>query len=279
MKRVRLIALDMDGTLLLSDHCTIPQENINAIKRADSAGIRVCISTGRMLEDASDFVNRYDLPCMISSSNGARASDAPLPHGRILFRENMAPADLHAALDMLLPYGMMINAFEDGQVSTIKGKSGRDYHLVDRGLIKARYGERAVREAADRGVMKLFAVWDGNAGEFDAARMTAIRKELIQKLPTLEISSSGQDNIEIVSARAGKGAALHALAVHLGLNRENVMAVGDAPNDLSMLRYAYHSTAMGNASREIQEMCRYVTATNDEFGVAKIIDRVLEAKR
>ena len=62
MNSIRLIALDMDGTLLLSDHRTLPPENIEAIRRADAAGIRVCICTGRMLEDASDFIHRLDLP-------------------------------------------------------------------------------------------------------------------------------------------------------------------------------------------------------------------------
>ena len=57
MKHVRLIALDMDGTLLLSDHQTVPQRNIDAIRLSNAAGIHVCICTGRMLEDASDFTH------------------------------------------------------------------------------------------------------------------------------------------------------------------------------------------------------------------------------
>lgn len=65
MKHVRLIVLDMDGTLLLSDHQTVPQRNIDAIRRANAAGIHVCICTGRMLEDASDFTHRLNLPCML----------------------------------------------------------------------------------------------------------------------------------------------------------------------------------------------------------------------
>ena len=62
----------------------------------------------------------------------------------------------------------------------------------------------------------------------------------------------------------------------MGLTRENVMAVGDAANDLSMLEYAAHSVAMGNATQEVIAACRYCTATNDELGVAKIIGRVLD---
>ena len=57
------------------------------------------------------------------------------------------------------------------------------------------------------------------------------------------------------------------------------MAVGDEENDLSMLQYAYHSVAMGNASEAVRRVCRYVTATNDECGVARIIERVLASRK
>ena len=128
MKRVRLIALDMDGTLLLSDHQTVPQQNIDAIRRADAAGIRVCICTGRMIEDASDFVKRLNLPCMLIACNGTRISDAPLPEGRILYRRSLEPEDAKRAIDLLMLYHIMMNGFEDDFVpkgSTFTGKRKR----------------------------------------------------------------------------------------------------------------------------------------------------------
>ena len=77
---------------------------------------------------------------------------------------------------------------------------------------------------------------------------------------------------------AGKGEALERMSAHLGLTREEVMAVGDAQNDLSMLEYAYHSVAMGNADESVRRACRYRTTTNDECGVSAIIERVLASK-
>ena len=278
MERVKLIALDMDGTLLLSDHYTVPQENIDAICRADAAGIRVAISTGRMLEDASDFCLRLGLPCMIIAANGARSSDAPLPQGCVLLRHQLEPADAHRAIDMLLESGLLLNGFEDGCVSTVRLRQEWQYHLARRGLIRAAYGEEALREAADRGLMKLFAVSGGFAGETADDRVPRTLARLREALPHLQITSSGPGNIEIMPPQAGKGAALAATAEHLGLAREQVMAVGDAQNDQSMLEYAYHSVAMGNATDEIKAICRYETATNDECGVARIIERVLAAK-
>ena len=275
MNRVRLIALDMDGTLLLSDHHTVPQENIDAICLAHSRGIRVVISTGRMVEDASDFIRRHNLPCMIVAANGARACTGPMPGGRWIYRCNLEPKDAHRALDLLMQTGLAIHGFEDGVVNTVDNGSGKKYHLVYRGLIKDRYGEAEIRSAAGRGIMKLFAVGDGFAGDVFDPRVAPAREKLKQEMPHLQITSSAPGNVEIISPLAGKGVALSHVAQSLGLTRENVMAVGDAGNDLNMLEYAYHSVAMGNATPEVLACCRYVTQSNDECGVAKIIHRVL----
>lgn len=278
MKRVRLIALDMDGTLLASDHHTLPRRNIDAIREADRRGIRVAICTGRMVEDASDFVRRCGLPCMIIAANGARACTGPMPGGEMLYRCHLAPEDAHAALNILMPSGLAINGFEDGIVNTVDNGSGRKYHLVDRGLIEDRYGEAEIRRAADRGIMKLFAVGDGFAGDAYDPRVAPVREQIRRALPHLQITSSAPGNIEITPPQAGKGAALAHVAQTLGLTRENVMAVGDAGNDLSMLEYAFHSVAMGNATPDVLACCRYVTASNDECGVAQIIERVIASQ-
>lgn len=279
MKRVRLIALDMDGTLLASDHFTLPKPNVDAIRHADQCGIRVAISTGRMIEDASDFIRRYDLPCMIIAANGARACSGPMPGAEMLYACQLAPEDAHRVLDILLPSGLAINGFEDGIVNTVDPRKSRRYHLVDRGLIEARYGEEAFRKAADRGLMKIFAVGDGFAGSVYDPLVASVREQIHRTLPHLQITSSAPGNIEITPPDAGKGTALAHVASLLGLSRENVMAVGDAGNDLNMLEYAYHSVAMGNASPEVMACCRYRTGTNDECGVAQMIERVIACQK
>lgn len=271
MKNVKLIALDMDGTLLMSDHWTVPQRNIDAIRKAHDEGIHVCICTGRMLEDASDFCRRLGLPCMLIACNGTRAADGLLPNAQVFYQKEFEQSDAQAALDILMPTGMMINVFEDGLVSTRLGPDKEAYHLVKRGLVEAAYGEDRVRAAADRGIMKIFA----QVGEKDTDKLEAARGLLRERLPHLQVTSSGPRNIEIMPPTAGKGTALSAMAKYLGYTRENVMAVGDAHNDLSMLEYAAHSVAMGNALEEIKRVCRYETASNDECGVACIIERVI----
>lgn len=275
MNRVRLIALDMDGTLLASDHQTIPQRNIDAIRKADQMGIRVVISTGRMIEDASDFIRLHDLPCMIIAANGARACSGPMPGGEIMYRCDLTPKDAHAALDLLIPSGLAIHGFEDGIVHTVDTRMNRKYHLVERRLIEDRYGEENIRQAADRGILKIFAVGDSFAGDSYDPCVEPVKKQICQALPHLQITSSAPGNIEIIAPEAGKGKALAHISAQLGLEREQVMAVGDAGNDLSMLEYAYHSVAMANGTPEVLKCCRYRTGSNDECGVAQIIERVM----
>lgn len=278
MERIRLIALDMDGTLLASDHHTVPQENIDAIRMAHAAGIRVCICTGRMLEDASDFVTRLGLPCMIIAGNGTRASDGPLPGGHVLLSRALAPQDAHRVLDLLLPFGLMINGFEDGVVNTYAPENGQTYHLVERGLTKPFYGEAALRAGADRGILKFYVVNDGYAGAQEDERIIRARALLQRETPHLQITSSSPGNVEVMPSDANKGLALAFIAGRLGLASEQVMAMGDAPNDLSMLEYAYHSVAMANACQTVKDACRYRTQSNDDCGVAKMIRRVLAAR-
>ena len=275
MKHVRLIALDMDGTLLLGDHQTVPQRNIDAIRRANAAGIHVCICTGRMLEDASDFTHRLNLPCMLIACNGTRISDAPLPEGRVIYKRSLEPEDAKRAIDLLLPYHIMMNGFEDGRVTTIALAPGQHYHIADRALVEVRYGEEAMYAAAERGIMKLYLAEDGYAGAVDTENTRAARAAVQKALPHLQLTQSSPGNIEIMPENAGKGTALAFLANYLGFEREQVMAMGDAENDLSMLEYAYHSVAMANASPAVQKACRYQTLSNDECGVAAMIDRVL----
>ena len=150
------------------------------------------------------------------------------------------------------------------------------YHLTDRGLIDASYGEKAIYEAAQRGIMKFYISADGYAGANTSKHIEDARKAIKSAFPVLQITQSAPGNIEIMPKDANKGTALAFLAQSLGLRREQVMAMGDAENDLSMLEYAYHSVAMSNGTEKIKSVCRYQTMSNDECGVAKMIDRVLE---
>lgn len=92
----------------------------------------------------------------------------------------------------------------------------------------------------------------------------------------LNISSSGKTNLEFNDPSAQKGVALKILVQHLGIEMKDVMAVGDQLNDLTMLREAGYSVAMGNALPKIKDLCHFITKTNLEHGVAFAIKEILK---
>jgi Cof subfamily protein (haloacid dehalogenase superfamily) len=100
----------------------------------------------------------------------------------------------------------------------------------------------------------------------------------IARLPTalterFAVLKSAPFFLEVFDRRAGKGPSLQKLAEHLGIDRANVMAIGDQENDLTMLQYAGTSVAMGNAIDAVKATARFETATNADEGVAKAIER------
>ncbi|MTI49407.1 MAG: HAD-IIB family hydrolase [Firmicutes bacterium] len=100
-------------------------------------------------------------------------------------------------------------------------------------------------------------------------------KSSLNRIESLVITSSGHGNLEFNDENAQKGIAIKTLANYLGLEMKDVMAIGDNLNDVSMLKMAGLSVAMGNSDEKIQEMCDFTTKTNNEHGVAFAIKYML----
>jgi Cof subfamily protein (haloacid dehalogenase superfamily) len=109
----------------------------------------------------------------------------------------------------------------------------------------------------------------------DLEFISKVKNEL-QKIKGLAISSSFLDNIEVTDISAQKGIILAKVASKLGINKDEVLVIGDSFNDYSMFTEFTESVAMGNAVPEIKEIAKYITDTNDNDGVAKAIYKVLE---
>ncbi len=268
---IKLIALDMDGTLLLSDHKTIHPNNILAIREAQISGIQVFISTGRLPEDVSDFLHRTNLNCGMVCCNGACAYSGPLPDGKQL-RENVFSADLaNQVIDLMLPYQIMINAFEEGQVSTVARSDTHHYHLLERGLIREKRGEAALRASARKGILKFYTMESPDTASFSSPLMEELRNELAQKCPGIQITRSSPGIVEVMPEHVGKGHTLIQVATDLGISPAEIMAVGDEENDLDMLERVGFPVAMANSSSKVLASCSLITLDNDSAGVAEAI--------
>ena len=260
---VGLVAIDLDGTLLRKDK-TISAQNVRTLMEAQARGITVCINTGRMAQDAAELARQNGLVCAVAGNNGAHIMDA---QGRTLY-SGLIPGEKAVALcRMGLGSGMKLVAHFDGYVAVYPAQMR--YAPVSRSAsIGCRHGfEQMLRSAAD-GMRKLVVL-----GERHDPRLVQLRSQVNARFPELPVVSSGADNVEIGVEGSGKDAALRLLCGLYGVPVSHAMAIGDAENDLPMLRAAGWSTAMANASEAVKAVCRFVTLGNEEDGVAYAVRR------
>ena len=129
--------------------------------------------------------------------------------------------------------------------------------------------------AAEGGVQKIMLF--SRRDDPSAAELAAIRRELAERFPSVRVTASTWNNLELNSSAAHKGNALRRFAEHLGLSLENCAAFGDGLNDLSMVEMAGVGVAMANAVPEVKRAASRLAPSNDEDGVAAVLEQ-LEAE-
>lgn len=269
MDPIRLIAMDMDGTLLTSSPRIIPPENTEALRLAAERGVHLAIASGRLPDDAGFFAIDADLPMHIIALNGSTVMERPL--GNILESHYIDAATSLHILHLLEESGVCYSLFSDHDVIHCHGHSEEVVPLLGTHLLR-----EGSRTRLERDVSCAFSRHD-RASKYvvicrdQPERLEALRKELEAEAPLAEITSSWVDNIEINPVGINKGSALRSLADSLGIPMSQVMAIGDNDNDISMLRAAGYGVAMGNATPAAREAANWLTLPCTEYGVAAVI--------
>ncbi len=268
---VQLIALDMDGTLLNED-CRMPEENIQAMREAVEAGIRLAIVSGRVPEDISYFMSDAGFTdCYVLGLNGGYCLDRP--HGEAIYAQYMADGDVEKCISILEAECVTYSAFGRSHVAISRPFStGRELdhwgtHLTRKGHLLYTYGMDGIFKQRELGTNKIVYI-----DREDTSRLARIREQ-IEKIPGVEVTSSWINNIEIMPRNVHKGMALAMLAGRLNMEQSKVMAIGDNDNDIPMLLWAGYGVAMGNASEGAKAAAGFFTDYNENAGVAKAIRR------
>ena len=271
MEPIELIAMDMDGTLLVHDN-VIPKENVAALRQAHEAGIHLALCSGRIPDDMGFFAKDMGLPMHILALNGTCLMDRPL--GSILHSDTIPPQSARAILTRLHALPVAYSLFSGHEIVTSLPHVTDDELRIIIGKNVTRPGGRTVihrgsegEEAlADRGINKLMVFTEG-----DGAPLQALKAGLERDMPEVEVSSSWVNNIEINPAGCNKGTALRALADSLDIPMGRVMALGDNDNDVPMLRAAGYGVAMGNATPAAVAAADWLAPGNEAFGVAAAV--------
>ena len=285
---IKLIAADMDGTLIGNNH-KISKENIEAIKIAREKGIEFAIATGRSYEDVKPFLDEYGLKCECVVLNGGEYRDIA---GKIVVGIYIDKSIAAKILNIMSKYDLAVEIYTDDgyyttntKEETLKGmiKRAKTFHpdvtdpdeIYRNAINHPHFNKMNYITNLDE-----FLKSDLNIGKFvsfaeSIDEINVLKKEL-NKLDGLAISSSFVTNIEINDVNATKGLILAKVAEKMGIRKEEVAILGDGSNDYSMFVEFPNSFAMENAIPEIKEVAKYITASNSDHGVAKAIYRILD---
>lgn len=271
---IKLIATDLDGTLLNTDK-SLSEENINALKEADSYGIYVVIATGRPISGIKDLLEKMPFIKYAVIMNGACVWD--VYNSKALYKANLTTEQALEIWDFVQKYNTMTDVHVGGvgRISPYYMKHCREYMISDE-LVKLLKKTR-VEEQDVRAVIASSA--DGAEKINLTFKSVEDKEKALKELERFDYAvalSSVSNNIEINHVNATKGAALRSLAHYLDIDMRDVMAFGDNQNDFSMIKESGYGIAMKNGTDDIKKAAYFVTGDNDSSGVACAVYKMLQ---
>ena len=270
---IKLIALDIDGTLLNSSMEVTPA-TIDALNKANERGIHIVLSTGRLVAECEDILHK--LPCIryVNSCTGAEVVD--LRNGCSVAGRRIPGEEARRLYQLLKDLDVMPCAFDP--------VDGKPHCCIEayRRCMEACSAEVAAHlqryyhpeEDFEGYLAKVQCLIKYYMPCFTKQAITDVAQRMKDEPYT--VVQCGPADMEIIPVGTDKGLGLQLLAEALELERDQVMAIGDSENDLGMLRYAGLPVVMGNGSEEAKACAKYITDDNDHEGVAKAITMVLE---
>ena len=287
---IKLIASDMDGTLLNNRH-EIDDETVEAIRKAEESGIIFAISTGREYDNVEPFLKKHNIRCQCVLMNGAEYRDE---NGKIIEEINIENGKCREIIDILQREKVSARIFTNKGIYTSDTEEEALKEMTYRTLaFNPDMSVEQAREEAKKQPYFTQLKYIKDMEEFlnsniEIRKFVAFHnnielinemKDIIGKIEGLAVSSSFVDNIEITDYSAQKGLILAKVSKEMGIENDEVMVLGDSFNDYSMFTEFTETVAMENAIPEIKKIAKYITDTNDNLGVAKAIYRVIEKQK
>ena len=285
---IKLIASDMDGTLLDNEH-RISQKNVDLINYAQENNIIFIVATGRAYYEALPSLNEKNIDCDVISFNGGIVYDK---NGNLISITPIVLKDLYYTTSVLKSLDINFQLYTKNTIYTnnietdiqgyadlirATGQTPNIEYLRKVADEKLKAGH--VTEVDD---IELFFNKKDNPpikviGISNDLEQLKKAKELLADNTNITVTSSGPNNIEIMDKNATKGHALKQISEIYNIPLDNILAIGDNLNDESMLKLVKYSVAMENAVPELKKISRYITdKPNSESGVADTVTKILQ---
>lgn len=283
---IKLIASDMDGTLLRHDQ-TISSFNIKAIRAAAEHGVEFIVATGRGYNSVQQLQNKFGFSCDNILLNGAelRTKD-----GTVVDSIELTKNKVRDIIRILKPYGIIIHYMtSDGVIVTDSKEAvladmqrrmdSFRHHFTDEEFANFSKRDHLANLKFIDNIETLFQqnikIFKIEAFYEDQDEVLSINNQL-KRMKGVAVASASLNSIEVTDFDATKGNMISKYAHSLGIKTEEVAVIGDSLNDESMFRMFPHSYAMNNAMEELKKIANEVVEDNVDDGVGKTIFRILE---
>ncbi|MEH7308926.1 Cof-type HAD-IIB family hydrolase [Neobacillus drentensis] len=261
----KMIVLDLDDTLLQDDH-TISPRTKKALMDVQQLGVKVVLASGRptyAMYKIAEELQLKDYGSFILSFNGAKITNCQT--GEELFSSTLTPETVHHLYELSRRENVWLHTYVGDSIVTEAGNPYTDIEGEITGL--EIFEVDSFVDSIKEPVVKVLMLEE-------ETKLADVEQKLQQELAgQLSVMRSKPFFLEFTEAGVTKGTSLHQLIGKLGIEREEVIAMGDSYNDLAMIEFAGLGVAMGNAPEDIKAKADYVTDTNMNDGVAKVIEK------
>lgn len=277
--KYKLLVTDMDYTLLNKEK-KVSDRNREAVRKAIEKGIHIVLATGRIYTSARVYARLLGVSTPIIASNGAIIREAaynnPEDTEKTIYKNTLKPETVNEMIRLSRKYGLFCHFFTEDTIYAEKlvNVSLRytewNKYLGSDDQVKIKIVddiENALKESRTE-VLKAVVV------DNDSEKLQALRND-IEETGKVSVSQSMKDNIEVMNKGVTKGNAVKMLAKMYGIGREEIIAIGDNENDISMIEYAGLGIAMGNAEESLKKAANHITGDYQEDGVAEAIERFI----
>lgn len=259
-----MLVLDMDDTLLTDDH-KISKENIAMLFKAQELGVYVILASGRPTPAMVSYAKELQLDnSYMISYNGAVITD--LKEDKVIFEQTLTQEQIHELYDYSLKSNTHIITYVDGKIVS---ETDCEYIEIEKNITGLVHNKVvSFKEEVQSSAVKCILLEE-------PSYLKEVEKDLKAAMPHLSVSMSKPFFLEVAQSGIDKAASIKILAEKLDIHQSEIIAVGNAGNDLSMIEYAGLGVWVDNVDPELRDKGDVVVASNNNHGVAEVVRRFI----
>lgn len=270
---IKIIATDLDGTLMSTDHLTVTERTLSALRNAHNQGVKLAIATGRPMALIDNVLEQVPFADYVIYSNGACVFDRN--QNKIIYTNLISNEKSKEAITYFLNKPPFFEVYINGRSHYQTGTESK--------FMASAFPTEFLKEVATTMTPHDNLLEYLGDGEIEKITLYSVDDSEVEAYTNKMISfdfavaSSFKGTLEGTAKTADKGTALKGVCEILGITPDEVMSFGDAGNDCTMLEFAKYSFAMENGTDECKASAKFIAKSNGEDGLAQEVEKILTA--